>query len=896
MKNSYLSGWNDVRIIFDDIDNEIEKIIDYDCRWTVLNNSGIIFWYLDELQKKTEVVARINGIISIKSINDTKYEMSLAADTIKGDVIIEISLNQNELDYWTNNITSYLNDDKNPNHSEELDFELLTNCLNMNFDGNEEIESNTSELDIMMNNVVETIEINTNMNILTLVDNICSDNNNNLEYKEQLQIELYKTQIELFQSTELILRKKISNMQLKISDVLITEQRLILTDNHLNKIMERFNNISDLVEILKKRNLEKDDAIMKLQNELNCLNNINSPVQKMKFDSNSKFNTPSQDISISFNTNEFTNEEEDLVDKNLNILGNGNRKDTQFPSPILQSSTTVRDLRTKQALLMKQLANSQDEVKKLSNEIHELHGIKALQRKNGDHNDSIIIEDEKIKKLEEKIKLLKSNLTSSTELNISLENSSLVMNNKFLSIQDELKITKEELNNYHKINSNFAFNSVDNSDNSLNLNDMKIISPKQSSPLSNNILSNSNNDNILINNNHIDFNNSSSTTTKTAANNNIMNQPTKQVSNILSLITPIVEDRLLRTVYSRYIADATALMNLTRFCRFAKEFDIIGTGSGDRLINGEIDIIFQNVMKIRPLGDEPLVPLQKPFGVRAGAAVTASKYLEKDSHSKERLIKKKNGLSAQQFITSGQFIIAIQHLANKLYSSLIEQQLGAVLEVLPPKQKKIAMRSALDIMLIKKIFPKTELFGISPWALIHFDQTLNFYSNKPDAKICYNSYSNLLEMWFEHYYLIQIKNENKRKNSSSLISNNSKKEINYKTLSKFSHDFDIVPNLLKEPQLYNIFREVMLFYKADPSLLTKTLPIDITTMSHNNRNINLLSGSSLFINFNCFSIIISTVSTQSFQLIEGDGKINKMFEIFNNSNGSNIIENEKEDK
>ena len=55
-----------------------------------------------------------------------------------------------------------------------------------------------------------------------------------------------------------------------------------------------------------------------------------------------------------------------------------------------------------------------------------------------------------------------------------------------------------------------------------------------------------------------------------------------------------------------------------------------------------------------------------------------------------------------------QFTLAVEMLARRVYAGLIEQQTGTTLECLPPKQREVASKAALEVLIKKKLFPAAE--------------------------------------------------------------------------------------------------------------------------------------------------------------------------------------------
>ncbi len=352
-------------------------------------------------------------------------------------------------------------------------------------------------------------------------------------------------------------------------------------------------------------------------------------------------------------------------------------------------------------------------------------------------------------------------------------------------------------------------------------------------------------------------------------------------------LSPVVEDRLLRVIYHRYVHEhkgpsardmmmanlpaanngassaafahaASAASNLTsnttmtlgRFIRFAKEFHLCFVGSTNGtvtctppyLVSGEIDVIFHNAAKLKVDGDVSSREALRPYGFRAGGG-TEKQYERTRTHSSQT-----TGLS----LTSGQFVEAVKALACKLYANVIELQTGTLLECLPPRQKAAASRAVFDVLIKKKLLPIGDKLGLVPWPLIYCEQAVNVFGEFKVAQKCLSSHFPQLILWFDNYkttytppsasaialgavvhkpvhYHLGATAEGK-------INNHVKTGITYKGMSRFAHDFGIVPYLMKEPQLYSMFQEFMLWSTLRPDELHKSLPLDVmravTTRDH----------------------------------------------------------------
>jgi hypothetical protein len=173
-----------------------------------------------------------------------------------------------------------------------------------------------------------------------------------------------------------------------------------------------------------------------------------------------------------------------------------------------------------------------------------------------------------------------------------------------------------------------------------------------------------------------------------------------------------------------------------------------------------------------------------------------------------------------------------------------------------------------------------------PWSLIHLDRTFEILcSNKSIAELLINR-SQLLHSWYCHY---------------SLYENHSleQERMPYKSLSKFAHNFAIVPYLLKEPQLHNIFKEMSIWYQLEPSILSRSLPKEILDMPTTTNLSNKIKENSNNRNdleticFGSFVCIISCIAIQAFPDYDCYTSIDKLMSWLSQSGGSYILSKEK---
>lgn len=124
------------------------------------------------------------------------------------------------------------------------------------------------------------------------------------------------------------------------------------------------------------------------------------------------------------------------------------------------------------------------------------------------------------------------------------------------------------------------------------------------------------------------------------------------------------------------------------------------------LVYGDIDVVFVTTLKRIPpedINDTSAPHKEETPKKNSHAFIPPGKVNSSDppSHSK----------TINTHMTVNQFFAAVQELAVRLYSKVIEQKTGTVLECLPPQQKDKAIRAALDVFMLKKIVPTANQLG-----------------------------------------------------------------------------------------------------------------------------------------------------------------------------------------
>lgn len=226
---------------------------------------------------------------------------------------------------------------------------------------------------------------------------------------------------------------------------------------------------------------------------------------------------------------------------------------------------------------------------------------------------------------------------------------------------------------------------------------------------------------------------------------------------MLDLLTPVVEDRLLRQIYGRYNIsetgtqprDGMAVLTLTRYIRFVRDFEFIshhGNGvQGNYLVPGEVDMIFINATKSQVNSNHHMDNKKatdvrkKPFRVSASCGLLSvypsneTLFLATEAANGRVMndgtiqtvynVNKPNSLEQSQqsvkfptispgtVLSERQFTASIEQLSIKMYWKDIEKKYGAVYECLTPKQQNEAARYAFELSLQRKIIPIAERLG-----------------------------------------------------------------------------------------------------------------------------------------------------------------------------------------
>ena len=831
--HSVLQGWCLLR--------SLESSDDWLHCYVVIDN-GLLLWYNDEMKLKPIGISKLcGGDVTISNNYLEQYNneriISINVDTIYNkNTVIELGLINEEVVCWVSLIRLHNNDSIIKN----IDLNRLCNVINNNDNDNEifnSIHDNKETVEIQLQDEIVSVDIHINTNIVDLVDNISRQYYLKDEAKTFLQSEFLKSQVESFRKYETNLKMQISWMYRRLSDIEVYEQRAALAERHAELISYSLDSIENLISEIK-----DDDDDDKIIGDMNSTTDANKMyIQHIK-------NLRTERV---------------LLIKKLNVM----KEETRRLTFQLRNGKEAAE----SSELVVNNNNNNTELHKLRFELINAEDKYATLKK---RYDDIVLQLEsttmKLKNSDEKLaaatKILKvEQETSKTKLIDSLTQDNSLLKSHIITMRGELSRLQSES---EKLQTS-AIDTVSALKESGLIPEEIVIDIEEIKP-------NDKDDGFDIDL----FDNSPSKVKKTLTNESSISSSLDSFK-----ITPTVENRLFSDIYEKYVSDSSGLLTLQRMHRYVKEFNIIGNQPG-YLVLGEIDVIFKNVLKIIPEGEEVVVAKARPYGVRAGmnesvykkempqlAVKTPEKFNLKNSYESK--------IAGAQSVTRGQFILANQYMACQIYSSLIERQLGAALDCLPPKQQKIAVKAAMDTFMKKKLIPIVHSLNMIPWPLIHLDNTLEILGKNKVLSESLISKSQLLHSWYSHY---------------SLFENNSDMEkMSYKSLSKFAHNFAIVPYLLKEPQLHNIFKEMLSWYQVEPNILLRSLPSEIlempATIKNKENTVNRKHNEAIC--FRCFICVLSCISMQSFTDYQEEKRIEKLFEWLSQSGGSYILSKEK---
>lgn len=369
-----------------------------------------------------------------------------------------------------------------------------------------------------------------------------------------------------------------------------------------------------------------------------------------------------------------------------------------------------------------------------------------------------------------------------------------------------------------------------------------------------------------------------------------------------SQLSPLVEDRIMKLIFHRYLPmeipsqshsafDRSApAMTMQRFLRFAKDFNavLMGNRGADNycppphLNPGQIEIIFVNAARSNTHGKyEEAQNKKKPFAYRGGGGTD-------NMYTKDYKLSQSTGLT----LTFPQFTSALTELACMLYGEIVVRETGAELECLPKTQKKKATLALFDVMFKKKLLPVCGKLSLIPWSLIHVNQATATLEDNAHVRhyITDNIVSRALP-WYRFYC--------------------DSRGVSYKRVSKFCHDFGMIPYVINEPQLYSMYQEILLWVRhreaaieastpdgvedADPHFGCSVLsPRGYATLDRNRFVLSYLvlpepvhSGDKM--SFRDFLMLFASISMLAFNDIEPESRVGKLFDLAKGSGGPALI-------
>jgi outer membrane murein-binding lipoprotein Lpp len=293
-----------------------------------------------------------------------------------------------------------------------------------------------------------------------------------------------------------------------------------------------------------------------------------------------------------------------------------------------------------------------------------------------------------------------------------------------------------------------------------------------------------------------------------------------------SVSVPLIQLRCIRLIYDKYKNEDETMMH-SRFIRFCKEFLFSPTASGatirgcapehlPMLVAGEIDLIFKTSIKMDP--DDK----KQPFGTGNSKFVRRSQ------------------TSSASNMSYHQFIFAVSILARKLFVPVIEERFGTALEFLPLAQKEPAAIMLIEVIMKEKLIPGMARLQIIPWALLFLERTAVTIERGTElASILPQSVPRLME-WFVGYV-----DELPHGGAAHAPPTN----MSLKSLLRFGHDFGIVPILIKETQMFELFEEAIVWRQSQGSRLLSFLPSDVLDDEISKAEVSTLRAPSSTFNF-----------------------------------------------
>jgi hypothetical protein len=271
---------------------------------------------------------------------------------------------------------------------------------------------------------------------------------------------------------------------------------------------------------------------------------------------------------------------------------------------------------------------------------------------------------------------------------------------------------------------------------------------------------------------------------------------------------------------------------LNRFLRFAKEYKIGARDAGAPAAN---DPIYGDSALLRiSSGDIDLI-----FTIALKMNFDASKKGGSGSRNVRAVRPTPRPGSESNALNFAQFVYAVRLCAERMYTAVIEEQTGTIIDCLPPSQRQVASQTAFEVVMIKNIVPVAEEQGIMPWPLYFFDQTVTVvHFNEHVASVLADRADWISDMYStcccqEPSIIASPESVRKTAAVSSLSSKNYVfVGINYKEISMLFHQLSIVPQEMREHELYKLFEEALLWSVKDIQLLMQSLPEQIQRVKY----------------------------------------------------------------
>lgn len=258
-----------------------------------------------------------------------------------------------------------------------------------------------------------------------------------------------------------------------------------------------------------------------------------------------------------------------------------------------------------------------------------------------------------------------------------------------------------------------------------------------------------------------------------------------------SIQWPLIEDKLIQILYHNYTAGFSSTeshgslfnpsnsrfnsMTMTRFFKFVKDFHIINddspsssiatnisniksTSSKEKLIYGEVSVIFANASRLET---NDIKKKQKVFNVKSlGSTYASNSSIPPNASTSTSLSTTSSSVTTNMSgeLSLIQFKYALSLLGEKLYSKIIDMVLNyrdKSFMNINHSEKKLILRSSLELLWLKVLLPHIVTMNIIPWSLIFTQKFILSLSSLPR-----NIYEKYLEDQAEYEMKIKKINNN----------------------------------------------------------------------------------------------------------------------------------------